>query len=712
MKKIPTILFSALTTTQLIFNSPLSAAAYETGAPSGAVQDAAQRENLAQSVLILSENITFQYVSTVYNGQEQKPKITVMSGNSMLKENTDFTVRYPADCVNSGKKTVTVEGIGNYKGHYSATYMIEPVDCSANNSSVNIEIADCFYSGMPLMPDVTVTVNGTTLGSGDYSLEYRDNVNITGENKAKCVITFRGNFSGSQTVEFDIAKTPSKDFDLQLMVHNGERVVYDLTPLKAAGASFGQIKYYMWDYVAEHQPKIAFNELIFTVPEKLNGGTAIVIPVINAPNREDYNIVIYPTTTNKIIPTAVIKSADCEYNGEPISADVFSSNGSYAMAEGKMIDGTWEFWTEPPALPCDKQPCVVTFTPSDPKYSPIDTAVYITISRAKAKDFAVKANRTELSLWQPGQLIISGIPEDYKGTVTLSCDGRCDITEVFSTETTQREYSVDFPLKSGKHTFTANLSGDGHYMPASSQCSITVGDYDPPEEKPSDKITTAEELTTLIDSAAEGSTVKAEGMRTVSADLVKAASDKRLTLEVKLNENYTWIVDTTKLSGQGELDLDITSAVIPAILLNKIGGENPCSFTAFAKNLGNGAKLRVSAAYKENLFANLYLYNTAGELKFVSCAPVGSDGTAELEIFTSGKYAVITDSETKLKGDINNDCKITLADVSGLLKEYVSLPSVPRAEGKYVKYDVNGDRLFNLSDVSTLLKMWVTSSDN
>lgn len=661
--------------------------------------------------MIRSENITFQYVTAVYNGNEQKPKITVTSGNTPLNENIDFTVRYPADCVNVGKKTVIIEGIGNYKGHYSATYMIEPVDCSENNSSVNVKVADCFYSGMPLMPDVTVTVDGITLGSGDYSLEYYDNVNTTtSEKRAKCDITFRGNFSGSRTVEFDIEKTPSEDFELQLMVRNGERVVYDLTPLKPAGASFGKIRYYSWDYVAEHQPKIAFNELIFTVPDGLNGGTAIVIPVINDPNREDYNIVIYPTTTSKIIPTAVIRSADREYNGKPISADVFSSNGSYVIADGKMIDGIWNFWTEPPMLPCDKQPCVITFTPSDPQYAAIDAAVFITISRAKPQDFAVKANRTELSLTQPGQIVISGIPEDYKGTVTLSCDYECEITELFSKETTQREYMIDFPEKSGKYTFIAKLSGDGQYMPANSLCSITVGDYVPPEAKPSDNITTPEELSALIGSAAEGSTVKAEGMRSVPPDLVKAASDKRLTLEIKLNDNYTWIVDTTKLSRQGELDLDISTAVIPAILLNKIGGENPRSFNVFAKNLGSGAKLRVSVGYKKDLSANLFLYNTAGELKFVSCAPVGLDGTALLDISVSGKYAVITDTETKLTGDLNNDCKIALNDITALLKEYVSMiPPRPKPEGKYLKYDIDGNGEFELADVSLLLKKFVNN---
>ncbi len=708
MKKIPTIILSVLATAPLIFNTPQYAAASETSA----VQSAPPARTAEERVMIRSDDISFQYVSTVYNGEEQKPGITVTSGNTVLKENTDFTVKYPADCVNVGKKTITIQGIGNYKGRYSSTYRIEPVDCSEKNGDVKIEVADCFYSGIPLTPDVTVTVNGITLGIGDYSLEYYDNINTTASEKpAKCDITFRGNFSGSRTVEFDISKAPSKDFELQLMVRNGERVVYDLTPLKSPKASFGQIKYYAWDFVAEHQPKIAFNELIFTVPEKLSGGTAVVIPVINDPDREDHNIVIYPTTTDKIIPTAVIRSADREYNGEPISADVFSSNGSYVSAEGRMIDGTWEFWTEPPTLPCDKQPCVVTFTPSDPRYCPIDAAVFVTISRAEAEDFAVKANRTELSQMQSGQIVISGIPEDYKGSVTLSCDEKCFITELFCKDPTQREYVIDYPETSGKFTYTAKLSGDGQYMPASLKCSITVGDYAPPEDKPADKITTPGELAALIGSAAEDSTVKAEGMRTVPADLVKAASDKRLTLEIKLNDNYTWIVDTTKLSGQGELDLDITTAVIPAILLNKIGGENPCSFNVFENNLGSGAKLQVSVGYRKNLSANLYLYNTAGELKFVSCAPVGLDGSARLEISASGKYAVITDIESKLAGDLNNDCKISLNDITALLKEYVSMiPPRPKPEGKYLKYDVDGNGTFDLSDVTLLLKKFVNKT--
>lgn len=703
MKKFSKIVLSALLTTPLILNNlAFSAAAVSSAAAAAHDNDAA--------VELVSEDIVFEYVSTVYNGKEQKPVISVMSENTQLVENTDFTVQYPDDCVNAGKKTVTIKGIGKYKGTFSATYLIEALDCSENNDRVKIDIAECFYSGMPLMPEVTVTANGMTLGSGDYMIAFSNNVNVTSQSKAKCTITFRGNFSGKRTVDFDIAKKASEDIDIRLMVHQGDSVVYDLTQLKPAEASFGTIKYYSWDLIPEHQPKVAFNELSFVVPEDLTGSTAIVIPVIGTAEREDYNIIVYPSVTDKIIPSVIIKSPDRAYDGEPISDEVFAQNGSYAAAGGKLVEGTWEFRTQAPLLPCNKQPCVVAFYPTDPQYANVDTVVYITISGISVSDFALKPHRAELSLGQPGQLVISGIPEDYKGEIKLSFnEEELGVIEVACNDLTKREYEVDFPVRSGRYTFTAELSGDGIYLPASSQCSITVGNYVPPEDKPSDKVTTVSELTALINSAAEGDTVKAEGMRSIPAELVKAAYDKHLILEVKLNDTYTWSVDTAYISEQEAreaLDLDISTAVIPAVLLNNIGGENICSFNIYAKNLGNGSELCVSSENKENYScANLFLYSTSGELKFVSCALVTKDGTARLDIRSSGKYAVILDNETKLFGDIDNNCKLDINDVSALLEGILYMPSGTEIAGKYLKYDINGDKDLSIVDVVDLLDM-------
>ncbi len=701
MNKFSTTLFSTIAASSLVLSSlPLTASA----------RDAVLNDN-AQPVVIQGEDISFEYISTVYNGKEQKPAVTIKSGDTTLVRDTDFTVTYPNDCASAGKKTVKIKCIGKYSGHFSATYMIEPLDCSEANTAVNVDIkiADCFYTGMPLTPDVSVTVNGTALESGDYSLAFSDNLNATDEEKAKCVITFRGNFSGSRTADFSIAKTPSKDLDIQLAVHNGDRVVYDLTPLKPKDAELGAVEFYLWDFVPEHYPKIAFNELSFTVPDDQKGGTAVVIPVVGAPNREDYSIVFYPTVTDKIIPKAVMRPIEREYNGEPISVDEITQSGSYIAADGSIISGTWEFWDEPPVLACEKQPCIVTFTPDDPKYAVIDCVVYVTISRKKADEFTLKTSRSEISPFQNGQFVISGIPEDYRGTVSVKCDNSDDkdlkINEVFCKDPTRREYEVEFPIKDGQYTLTAELSGDSVYLPASSKCGITVGDYVPPEEKPSDKVTTPEELAALIESAAEGGTVKAEGIRSIPQSSVKAARDKKLTLEVKRNNSFTWVIDTSKLSSVGTLDLDISTAVIPASLIDKIGGVNLYSFNAYAVGLGNGAEIKVSAANNRNKFANLFLYDTTGELKFVFCARILSDGTARLDIKKSGKYAVIVDSETKLQGDINNDCRLDVQDILGVIDLFLNSSS----DTDISKYDPNGDKRLDVTDILALIDIYLNS---
>lgn len=688
MKKITKILFTSFLSALLFLNSSVIFAMAQTEVHADTM-----------TVRLQSEDITFQYISAVYNGREQKPAVTVKSGDTVLTLNTDYTVTYPDDCTNAGKKTVRINGKGNYIGRFSASYMITPIDCSDVNTAVDITIAKCSYSGMPLTPDVSVKVNGIALNSKDYSLAFSNNINATAEERAECTVTFRGNYSGSRKAEFDIAKMPSDDLFIELMVHNGDRVVYDLSPLLPEGASFGYVDYYSWDFAEFAYPRVAFNELSFTVSPTLNGGTTIYIPVINDPNREYFNIVFSPTVTSLPIPTVVIRPITREYNGEPIYADEFSKNGSYAHVNGKRIEGRWDFyWVDPPTLPCDKKPCIITFTPDDPQYCSVDTVVYVTISRKNADLFTVKPTRSEISVKQKGQFVISGIPEDYRGTVTFKYNGDEElvITETQCGDPTRREYEIEFPADSDRYSFTAELSGDSLYNPASSKCSITVGDYVPPEEKPSDKITTPEELSALIASAAEGGAVKAEGIRTIPTEIVKSAADKKLIMDITINENFTWIIDTAKLSPIRALDLDISTATIPAALLDKIGGKTLYSFNVYESSLKGASKLRVTVPDSKNKFANLFLYTTDGELKFISCAAIAADNTAELDIGTSGKYAVIVDSETKLQGDADNNGVLNVLDVVKIIDMILKNEIDPNKD--FPKYDINNDKSVNVMD--------------
>ena len=58
-----------------------------------------------------------------YNGTEQKPSVTVKSGDKTLVPDTDFTVSY-SDNIDVGTATVTITGQGNYTGFMTRTFTI------------------------------------------------------------------------------------------------------------------------------------------------------------------------------------------------------------------------------------------------------------------------------------------------------------------------------------------------------------------------------------------------------------------------------------------------------------------------------------------------------------------------------------------------------------------------------------------------------------
>ena len=75
-----------------------------------------------------------------YNGAEQKPSVTVKSGDKTLVPDTDFTVSY-SDNIDVGTATVTITGQGNYTGSMTRTFTITnariPAVITAKNVTLN-----------------------------------------------------------------------------------------------------------------------------------------------------------------------------------------------------------------------------------------------------------------------------------------------------------------------------------------------------------------------------------------------------------------------------------------------------------------------------------------------------------------------------------------------------------------------------------------------
>ena len=91
-----------------------------------------------------------------YDGEEHKnkPTVTDTKTDKVLVEGTDYTLAYSDDVINAGTVTVTVKGIGNYKGSFEVTYEITKRNVTLTSGS-----ASKVYDKTALTND-TVTVSG------------------------------------------------------------------------------------------------------------------------------------------------------------------------------------------------------------------------------------------------------------------------------------------------------------------------------------------------------------------------------------------------------------------------------------------------------------------------------------------------------------------------------------------------------------------------
>ncbi len=689
----------------------LAAFADEPSAPSAPVDPVSPVPNE-----ITAENVSLEYTTISFNGGSRKPAVTVKLGETVLREGVDFTAKYPEDCVNAGKKTVAISGKGGCKGEVRTSYMILPLDCS-NNSEVTAEVGDCRYNGLPQYPEITVKLGDYVIPKDNYSVTLSGNTEVsTDTKKALCRLQFRGNCTGERTEEFNILKRSGEDFDIDVTARAGQSLSIDLSPLKPAGAIFGNPAFPSADFSPNDQPKIAFNMLRFTLSPTLDRSTSIAIPMTNIANGEDCWLEFYIEPTEREIPQLVLKPLAKEYDGKPFKAYALNDNGSYAHINGEKLEGEWSF-VEPSSkamtMPCDKTAVSVKFTPDDPRYSHAYGLVSVSILRKEASKFDVDCDTSRLDFGDTLTLTVKGIPDDFDGSLTLTSahieasDGsdEDDFFILSERETSDgREYEIEFPLEDAYHTLKATLGGSAFYAPKTIELKIRVGD--PPAAPPSDVPTTERQLEKLIADAQADSTIKANRMTSVSAGLLRSAAAKRLTIEIRANDFITYVLEPAKMKSVSTLDLTTANAIIPKVLIDRLGDEEIYSFTTFAKGNG-GVSIKAAVGSKPNPpIICFYKYGASGELEHI--ASVRRKGnTAQFELPGSGKFTVTASSVSHIYRDLDNDCRITLNDVSIALDLYLLLTGKPSAQ-QVEALDFNNDGDVTLDDVSILLDYYLS----
>lgn len=125
--------------------------------------------------------------NAVYTGSAVKPAYTVTLGGKKLVAGRDFTAAYTGNVNVGNAAMVTVTGTGNYKGSAVGYFAIT----AKSLADADITVADAVYTGKPVTPAVTVTVDGEILNEDiDYTVTYSNNIDATTA-KVKASVTVK-----------------------------------------------------------------------------------------------------------------------------------------------------------------------------------------------------------------------------------------------------------------------------------------------------------------------------------------------------------------------------------------------------------------------------------------------------------------------------------------------------------------------------------------
>ena len=137
--------------------------------------------------------------SFVFTNEVKVPKNVIVKNTAgrRMTEGTDYTVVYPENMIDVGKKTIKVIGKGVYVGTKSASYKITP---NTNNPPiVTLDTKEFVYNGTTQRAKVVSvgTAKEAVLDPSEYDVEYLDKSSVdAGQYTIR--VTLKGNYSASK----------------------------------------------------------------------------------------------------------------------------------------------------------------------------------------------------------------------------------------------------------------------------------------------------------------------------------------------------------------------------------------------------------------------------------------------------------------------------------------------------------------------------------
>ena len=159
---------------------------------------------------IRDTDVIIDDVAVAYNSKKaQKPAPAVVWNGKKLAVNKDYIVRnadnQEASYKDVGTYTLTVSGIGNYKG--DRTFRFTITDGILVSKLTVAKIPNQTYTGAAIKPQLTVKEKSKVLTPDeDYTVRYENNTNV---GTATAVVIGKGNYVGTKRVTFKITEVAS-----------------------------------------------------------------------------------------------------------------------------------------------------------------------------------------------------------------------------------------------------------------------------------------------------------------------------------------------------------------------------------------------------------------------------------------------------------------------------------------------------------------------
>lgn len=259
-----------------------------------------------------------------YDGQVKTPEIIIKDSQGNEISSDDYSVEYQDGRKKVGTYTAVVTMKGNYSGTKEISFKINPIlidDCD-----VTLSETEYLYDGEIKTPEVTVkNYKGTTLKEGShYTVEYP--IGRTGAGKYNVHVTMKGNYSGTQTLDFTIVPIDISQCTVELSKtefdYDGEVKTPDVIVKNHNGKTLRQGSHYAVTYA---EGRIEAGTYKVTVKMLGNYGGTI-----------DLEFVINPAPTSSV-PSTSEPSSSIQPTEPPVMRGDADENGVVNVKDATLI---------------------------------------------------------------------------------------------------------------------------------------------------------------------------------------------------------------------------------------------------------------------------------------------------------------------------------------------------------------------------------------